>query len=81
MRLTKEQQATRTTATMRSTARCGRGAISNRWFSAIFRPLLTRLVAKALSQAGKRIHYALRLELFAMSCSRVDDLWQRTQAD
>ena len=40
-----------------------------------------RLVAKALSQAGKRIHYALRLELFAMSCSMVDDLWQRTQAD
>ena len=25
----------------RSTARCGRGAILNRWFSAIFRPLLT----------------------------------------
>src|SRR5215470_19702090 len=28
-------------ATMRSTARCGNGPISNRWLSSIFRPLLT----------------------------------------
>jgi DNA-binding transcriptional LysR family regulator len=33
-------------ATMRSTPRCGHGPISNRWFSFIFKPLLTVIVGR-----------------------------------
>ena len=54
-------------ATKRSTARCGRAAISNRWFSANFGPLLTQLLAAHNEREPKHAPFASKCSLNSRS--------------